>query len=50
MSFRASGQGYGHAVSESGNPISPEDDEAESAEAPETPETPTQDNPDVDDE
>ena len=48
MSFRASGQGYGHAVSESGNPISPEDDEA--AEAAEAPETPTQDNPDVDDE
>ena len=47
MCFRTSGHGYGHAVSESGNPISPEDDEAESAEAPETP---TQDNPDVDDE
>lgn len=38
---------YGHAVSEIGNPTSPEDEEAEAAE---TPETPAEDNPDVDDE
>lgn len=38
--------GYGAAVSETGNPISPEDDEAESADAADE----TADNPDVDDE
>ena len=38
--------GYGSAVSETGNPISPEDDEGQEAEATEE----TADNPDVDDE
>ncbi len=48
MCSETAGWGYGHAVSDSGNPISPEDDEA--AEAAEAPEKPTGDNPDVDDE
>ena len=38
---------YGHAVSEIGNPTSPEDDETEAAESPDPR---TEDNPDVDDE
>ena len=39
--------GYGHAMSEVGNPVTPEDDEAEATE--ETEEG-VADNPDVDDE
>ena len=38
--------GYGSAVSETGNPISPEEDEGEATEAADD----TADNPDVDDE